>query len=302
MPKCGSTSIQNTIEQNTPALLKDHGIYYDPQHHEFNNDYHAYELVVRNAEDDLARYVDNKLERAAKNGAGRVLFSSENLFSIAEDRTQLSLFVSVLEKVNLPCTLIIVIRMLEQFMKSYILQLIANGSVSFTNLGLANWILRVFNSFHATHFDTAVISLDRCREQKELVRKFVSVITGYEVLIVDRVDNVTPKRPVLYTALEGQICKFQSLNLNTNINGYEMDHLRMALSKQFDQIYRSAEDRGERGLGELIDLLSGSLENHIDEYIRLSIDRCRGPLLDAYNQLLERHVTVRAGGSAERPS
>src|SRR6266567_3225158 len=145
MPKAGSTSIQNAMLAHADLLVR-HGISFTAGDPDFTSDHELYGLTLARAEKMLSAAIDSKLAAAEEQGAKTTVFSAERLFTLAQE-PELSSLLDVFRSRTNDFEIVIVVRALERFLRSYLRQLIDNGMFYLDDLDQAAWCAACVRTF-----------------------------------------------------------------------------------------------------------------------------------------------------------
>jgi hypothetical protein len=272
MPKAGSTAIQLGLAEHEPELLRNHGIYYGPLDLRFKNDFDVY-CAHKAARKSLVRDLLLTRRRAAANAnAKKAVFSCERFFEIAENPQEFEEFVQCFEDIfEGEVEFIVVYRDLRSFIKSHAIQSLYNGGVTYGNMGLAFWIVRMLKAHYDLHFTVNFLNYNRAKKASCLNATFLELVSGEPCPEEERFENITPSRPLAYASILGQICKIEALLQNADINSREVDLVRSSINQRFDQVWLSSAERTDEK--DLFSLLSRLLEDRITKYADFSIRR-----------------------------
>jgi len=298
MPKAGSTAIQLGLAEREPELLRDRGIYYGPLDLRFKNDFDVYCAHKAGRKPLVRDLLLTRRRAAADANAKRVVFSCERFFEIAENPQEFNQFTQYFEEVfEGAVEFIVVYRDLRSFIKSHGTQLLYNGGITYGNMGLAFWIVRMLKAHYDLPFTVKFINYNRAKKGACLNATFLELVSGEPCCEKERFENITPSRPLAYASVLGQICKIEALLQNTDINSREIDLVRSSISERFDQVWLSSAERTEEK--NLFGLLSWLLEDRITKYADFSIrrlDESAVRFLEKLDNSLivkNEHVTVR---------
>ncbi len=303
MPKAGSTAIQLSLAAREQDWLRGYGIYYGPLDLRFKNDFDIY-CAHKAARTSLVRDLLVTRRRAAADvNAKKVVFSCERFFEIAENPEEFREFVRYFEDIfEGSVEFIVVYRDLRSFIKSHATQLLYNGGITYGNLGLAFWIVRMLKAHYDLPFPVNFLNYNLAKKESCLNATFLELVSGQPCNEKERFENITPSRPLAYASVLGQICKIEALLQNEDINSHEIDSVRGSINERFDQVWlSSAEQTGEK---DLFNLLSRFLEDRIAKYADFCIRRLDEPavrfleMLDSSLIVENEHVKVRANEPA----
>ena len=276
MPKAGSTAIQLSLATCKADLLRTHGIYYCPSDSKFQNDFDIY-CAHKGRRRSLVHDLLFARQRAAADlGAKKIVFSCERFFEIAENPDEFAEFIRHFEEMfEGSLEFVVVYRGLRSFIKSHATQLLYNGGITYGNMGLAFWIVRMLKAHYDLPFKVNFLNYDLAKRDACLYGKFLELVSGQRCHEKERYENITPPRPLAYAAILGQICKLESLFQSADINSPEIDSVRDSINQRFDQLWLSGAERKEER--EILDTLSRALDDRIEKYADLSIKRLDDP-------------------------
>jgi hypothetical protein len=213
---------------------------------------------------------------AADLGAKKIVFSCERFFEIAENPDEFAEFIRHFEEMfEGSLEFVVVYRGLRSFIKSHATQLLYNGGITYGNMGLAFWIVRMLKAHYDLPFKVNFLNYDLAKRDACLYGKFLELVSGQRCHEKERYENITPPRPLAYAAILGQICKLESLFQSADINSPEIDSVRDSINQRFDQLWLSGAERKEER--EILDTLSRALDDRIEKYADLSIKRLDDP-------------------------
>ena len=271
MPKAGSTAIQLSMNAQETDLLQNHGIHFGPQDLRFRNDFDIYCACAEGQRDRFRELLTKRREIALESKAEKVIFSCERFFELAEDPTNFSSFVQCFADIfDEQLEFIVVYRDLRSFIKSHATQLIYNGGITYGNLGLSLWIVRLLQAYFDLAFKVTFINFNIARVDSGLYNTFLGLITGEEKRERERYENITPRRSLAYASILGQICKLESVLQNADINSATIDFLRGTINDECDRMLSNGESAVEMNI---LNHLGGLLEDRITRYADVSIGR-----------------------------
>jgi hypothetical protein len=268
-----------SINKNAEKLLNDAGIYYKALDEYHNSHSPLYQMAADEDWESLRSCVSQMINEAKAVGATKMLISAERLFLLAGDTRIFSCFTDELRALaEGNFRLILVVREMRNYLKSYITQLINNGSLFLEDTRLAAWTIGLVK----THWDlpdpVTMISFDKAVSKNALVDHF-SIALGCEGLRIPEVHaNITPRRTYDFSAATGVACRLMSLSRAVDVNSYEMDLERRGAEEKFDRLHTNASPRGDAFLDEMI-------ENALDEYIGKCLGAVPADDRDFYGQI-----------------
>jgi hypothetical protein len=240
---------------------------------------------------------------AADARAKKVVFSCERFFEIAENLQEFNEFAQYFEDIfEGAVEFIVVYRDPRSFIKSHATQLLYNGGITYGNMGLAFWVVRMLRAHYDLPFAVNFINYNRAKKEACLNATFLELVSGEPCQESERFENITPSRPLAYASVLGQICKIEALLQNADINSREIDLVRSSISERFDEVWLSSAERTEEK--DLFGLLSRFLEDRITKYADFSIlrlDEAAARFLEKLDNSLivqNEHVGVRTLAAA----
>ena len=148
MPKCGSTTLQNTARRLAGDFSTKHSLFYGGTDSEYNN-HHSFSTICRAAKDAVLgkNYLNELFRLAAEQSCKSVLISSEELFYTLESERQKSFMENCIAESNFDeeVVYILVHRDFRAFAASYVRQLMSNGRLACERsfLGLGVYVYRL---------------------------------------------------------------------------------------------------------------------------------------------------------------
>ncbi|MCB1498632.1 MAG: hypothetical protein KDK07_02395 [Bauldia sp.] len=244
----------------------------------FANDYALYQKVVAVDRDGISTYLAGLRRDAEAAGARLVFLTSEMFFTLPPERGGFPVLLEEMSRHFEEVRIIIVVRNLRSFMRSYLRQLIDNGALLLHDDQLAVWFVERLWAFWTLPVDVVTVSFDLAVGDKKLLTRFFHVVAGTNRLVPEVVENATPSRPLAFMAMRGVIARLVAARHGIHVNSSVVDQARTGVSEDFDRIVRISEDPLliTRTLDEISQSLGEEIEKYIDHCISLvSVDRMR---------------------------
>jgi len=257
-PKCGSTSLQNSLFENSENLLKA-GVSYRPDNSKFRS-HHVLAALSRSPRhyEEFKQHLVQQLDAAHTAGAGIVLISHEEFVYSGESDSLARGFEQalreVVDKAGVDVEIVVVVREPGRFMRSYMLQKVANGD-TIVDPGLPHFFeffIHIVRRFIGMRWPVKVLSMDQMATGGGLVPQFYAQVLGLpEFPVAERVDNVLAKRTFVTEMMIGQVCAMAAHMAGNHINSAQIDFDRERLREFVDSSAQHSEvaiflDRMER--------------------------------------------------------
>lgn len=234
-PKSGSTSFQNALQGAGAEFFIAHRIAYLPDDGSINNS-ELYKFVVNEDRQSLRNYVYKILEHAVEIGAENVIISAERLFVIDDISRKFQIFSDVCDKISVEFEFILVIRELRNYIRSYIHQLIYNAAIFLDDEHLANWMAGQVMDLVRSGFAVRVLKFEDLVSSGNLPLALLKRMGFSNALLPNRLDNVTPSRPIIAGLAEGALARIEAAMRGIDINSIDMDVYRDEFRKTYDII------------------------------------------------------------------
>lgn len=273
--KTGSTSLQNALFANKVMLRQQHGLYYETGYGSdgFQNHYDFYKLLATGDYDAAREYLQRYVSDAVAVSAHTAMISSENLFFLSNCPHQFSSFIELLKDLDwLDVEILLIIRSFESWMRSYIMQLIANGAFCANDEfavyeDMATFIANGIRGFEAWGGGLTVADLRLGQEPGGLVNNVMNVL-GFATEFGDWRDNTTGEsRYFTAEILSGMTCGLRAKLENIHPNSPAIDSFRTKIRAVINE--RSS----DRAVAEIMDVFEQHLRFDINRLIEKSIDR-----------------------------
>lgn len=227
LPKAGSTSLQLAVHRNRRPLREDFGLYSCPWPDDALNDYALHGLLVEGRMAEARRVLRGYAENAEAARCKAVLISCERFFEFGESPATLDPFIALLHEVFAGGVEgVIVLRALEPLLRSYILQQINNGGISFDKISLAAWFVRCTLAWWDAPIPMQAIGFEKSTAHGGLSETCLWRITGEITGIRDETANRTPNVPLAVAAGAGVAARLAAIRLDEDINADAVDVVR----------------------------------------------------------------------------
>ena len=215
-------------------LLLRRGVSYTTGDAGFTNDAELYSLALAGAKRELSAAVDFKVARADSLGATTTVFSAERLFTLAAEEWALSNLLDVCRAKTDDLEIVVVVRAIEPFLRSYLRQLVENGMFLLDDVDLASWCAASVRALWELPDRVTAIGLREDDATTNLVATFFEAL-GAPAPIPDARENVSSRRSLAYHAPIGMASRIFALLTDQDINSQEVDDYRIELANEYDQ-------------------------------------------------------------------
>jgi len=255
---------------NRDRLLKEAGIFYLPSN-EYHNSHSPLYYPAASADwASLRADVSHMIESAERVGAHKMLISAERLFLLAENPEIFSRFIGELSDLaGGDLRVVLVVRAMKDYIRSYIIQLINNGSLYLEDTRLATWTIGLVRRIWELETYVTTVSFDEAVAKNQLVDRFCIALGCEDVRISETLANVTARRGHMFSTSLGVACRLMSLSRGVDVNSEEMDLERRAAERKFDLLHVDPSGEGMEYSGRKA-LLDEIVEAALNEYI----DKC----------------------------
>ncbi|NKC30590.1 hypothetical protein [Falsiroseomonas selenitidurans] len=262
MPKAGSTSIQLALASARDSLIEQ-GIYFNVADPSVASDYLIYDLAMRRDAKCLNDLLSRRAEQAIGHGCSTVMLSAERIFSIAGHPDEFQGLLDALRGNADTVEFIMVSRSLTDVLRSYLEQIIYNGSLSLSDNRLAPWWIACAKSFWNLPERVCSVSFELAGQNGGLIQCFFDAL-GITVSAPDIRANRTPPRSLAFATSLGIICQAEAKSRSVDVNSPMIDQLRTEITSSFDSFLSSQpSEETERVLGYLDQKIRSSLEGYI---------------------------------------
>ena len=245
MPKCGSTTIQNSLADNASRLADEAGIYFASVDGKFNNHKEMADIV--NSASDINFFVNFlKLHIASARRAHctTILLSTEDLFYFLTNESKINFFYEGFRQVgikNLDITYVMIYRDLKKFIRSFLHQIISNGhSILNQDLHiLCEFYLKLMGRFFSLDGGRISISLENSVNSGGLLPTFYLEALGVNFKLNDRVDNSRGNRGFASEMLSGPLVGLYEANHGLLNNEPISDQFRAQIRNKIDDASKS---------------------------------------------------------------
>ena len=263
MPKAGSTAIQETLSAHRTEILRDYGIdYWQEDDEVFPNHHSLYTCLERG---DLARAKEKMsavLAHARNSGATTCFISNEMFILLAANQASLSDFRTTLGHEG-EFEFLVYLRDLRHFLRSYIVQLLANGTFAIEDDGIASFYCHLIQNFYNSGTLCTILNYDTAVRRGDLAAHLVSFLSGKECSLRSRRVNITPPRPVAHYAIAGLVSRLSAITNAVHVNEEKINDLRIAMETAYDL------DAGlQQGIRRYEDFLVPVLSEYIETSMR----------------------------------
>jgi len=235
MPKCGSTTVQNTAFNLSKKFREFHGLYYGQLDVAYNNHY-SFSSICRSAENSQAAidYLNRMLRAAIDDSCDSVFVSSEELFYVLEDSKKKRFFENCIAEsdFNEDVEFILAHRDFRGFASSYTRQLMANGRFACTPdyMDLGVYVYRLIGEFIRLKGSRTLIRLDNDSHEgnsEGFPSRFFNALGINSTFVIPNAhDNSMIKNSISMDYLGGLLASFDSVIGGLAINGPQMDLVR----------------------------------------------------------------------------
>ncbi len=237
-PKCGSTSLQNSLFDNSGRLAET-GISYMPRGSEFRN-HHALAVLSRspNTYPEFKQQLICLLDSARASGMKAVLVSSEEFVYSVESDSLANGFEAVLREAidatSVEVEIVAIIRDPRKFFRSYMLQNAANGaSIDPGFKRFFEFFIKIIRRFIDMNLPVKILSMDQVSVRDGLVPYFYKEILQYTNFEArEHIDNVLAKRTFVSEVIVGRISQMNSYLGTNHINSPQIDVERERLKSR----------------------------------------------------------------------
>ncbi|CAN5392570.1 hypothetical protein BH10PSE3_BH10PSE3_10760 [soil metagenome] len=216
---------------------------------------------------DLRLFVSNMIKEATDAGAKKMLISAERLFLLAESPGIFSRFTDELRKQSGgDFRIVMVVRDIKSYIRSYLIQLINNGSLLLDDAKLAAWTINLVKVFWNIEDPVTAISFDQAVSRNALVDRFCIALGCEGLRLPETWANGTPNRGHDFSASVGVACRLMSLSRDVDINSEAMDLERLKAERKFDLLHAANSSRGANGESSEL-FLGDMIEQALNEYV-----------------------------------
>jgi hypothetical protein len=163
-----------------------------------------------------------------------VIFSAERLFTLGLHRAELEELLDLFRAKACDFEIVLVVRAIEPFLRSYLRQLASNGMFYIENLELASWCIACVSAFWRLPEKVTTISFERCKVKGDLIATFFDTI-GAPAKVEELHENSSSGRSVAFEAALGVICRMLALIQDRDVNAPEIDRVRDAIVFEYDR-------------------------------------------------------------------
>lgn len=296
LAKAGSKTIQLSLIRNKSELLSADGIWYSPGSAEFFHDQEFFSHVMREEVDQISAYIEERRAAAVAARATRIVISSEDLMIVPGNAGPFRVLLSALRAYCGRVSFIVVVRELQDLVRSHIRQLILNGGPLPEDGRLASWIVYMVRGYWTSGVPCRAVSLEQTRGARGLFNGFVESITGVPHAFVDAHENKTPNRSSVFYAATGHITRLSASISGRHLSSPPMQQLNEQLSDSYDGFFKAAAHPESAKL--FLQWLEGELDDKIEQYVGRTIELLEPGNLEFYAGLVSQKFTLSAGGSS----
>lgn len=262
MPKAGSTAMQETLAANREEMLREHGIdYWQADDEPFPNHNSLYESLNEEDWDEARRRAHELLNHAILRGASVCLISNEMLLLLADRPAILERLPSIFGP-GARVEYLIYLRDFRKFLRSYLLQLFANGTFNVEDDQLARFYCDLVRNYAQSGSPCTIINYEKATAESDVLAELVRHCSGHTPRVAAYKANVSPSRPAAHYALAGIVCRLTAVSRNVHVNSGEIDKLRLTMEALYDD---------DPQLRATIDQYEKLLAPAVDRYIEVAL-------------------------------
>lgn len=226
--------MQEALAGHRDVVLREHGIdYWQAEDEQFPNHNGLYESLNRGDWKEAERRAHELLNHARLVGANVCLVSNEMLILLADRPETLHRLPSIFGPAA-SVEYLIYLRDLRTFLRSYIMQLFANGTFNIEDDQLARFYCDLVRNYTLSGSPCTIINYEKAKSESDVFVELIRHCSGQTPRFATRKTNVSPSRPLAHYALAGIVSRLSAVSGDVHINSRDIDNLRVTLETLYD--------------------------------------------------------------------